>query len=209
MKNFLKTDRSLLFHVIFALVCGVLFGNFLGNRIITEDTLGVVADVYNHEVYIFQSGIYYDEVSAQFNANKMKELGYESVVVKEFNKYYVYHSIATSDSYLAHLETEFENQQMNYFVKKKILYTLIEKMGIDENDELLLQDYNFYYDTINYYLRMLKGQSVTFSDEYLALVNDSNMELFNNLNTLNNSLYSDLAERYELLVYKSLAETLM
>jgi hypothetical protein len=209
MKNFFKTDRSLLFHVIFALVCGVFFGNFLGNKIITEETLGVVADVYNHEVYIFQSGIYYDEISAQVNANQMKELGYEAVVVKELNKYYVYHSIATSDAYFEHLEGEFENQQLNYFVKKKVPYTMIEKLGLDENDELLLQDYDFYYETINYYLRMLKGQSVTFSDAYLAQINDSNMELFNNLNALNNNLYSDLSERYELLVYKSLAETLL
>ena len=209
MKTFFKTDRRFLYNVLFALILGVFFGNFLGNRIINEETLGVVADVYENEVYLIQSGIYYDELSAQVAANEIEELGVDSIIVKEYNKYYVYHDIARSESNFNEMVDLFDEQQIDYFIKERILFTLIEKFGLDENDQSMAAEYDFYFASMSYYITMLKGSSITFSDEYLAAVDNSNMQLFNNLNALNNNLYTELAPRYELLVYKTLAEILM
>lgn len=202
MKLF-STDRRLLLNVLFALALGIVFGNFLGNKIIREDTVGVIAIGFSDEIYLIQTGIYYDEMSANIAKNEMQKYDIDSVVVQEHNLFYLYHGVASDPKEFDEMVSLFQANQIDYFIKSKHLYKMLENLDTDS------PEYEFSYESINYYLYLVRNQSVKLDAGYVDLVNPGNLELFNNINTLNNNVQADISSEYKLYIYQNLAKLLM
>jgi hypothetical protein len=198
-----NAERKLVINIILALILGVGFGNFLGSKILSNDAIYVNADQYDDEVYILQTGIYYDELAATLALNEVKAKGINGLIVKEHNKYYIYHGISDKSSTFDELIKLFDQHQIDYFVKTKSMYTLLTHLDSES------VEYDFYYQSINYFLSLIRDQQVTLSNDYLDLLTEDNMDLFNHINSLNQNMDGQIAPITRLYIYQSLTDKLL
>lgn len=202
-----KIDLNILVSVILSITLGLLFTKFLDNTLITEKTLGV-GNIQDSKIYILHTGYFYDEQSAQNQRTKMRNLGFQAVIVKEFNRYYVYHEVGTKGQFTT-ITNKLNELKIEYFIREISFYPLLERLTLIEVDSIIEKDYLFFESTIAYYISMLNGVEVNFSNQYISLVHEGNRALFNELSILKANLYSDLNHYYALMVYKQLIEILL
>jgi len=203
MKNWFNSDSRIIFNVIIALIVGIIFGNFLGSSMLKNESIYANATNYTDDVYILSSGVYYDESNATWALNQLKLLGLMGIVVKEQDNYNIYLGISsTSDTFTEATEILEENQ-INYLIKSKKLYYMLSDYDPSSSE------YDFYYDSINYFLSLINNKQVVLSVDYIERVNIVNLELYNNINTLNGDLNSTYTPLYKLYVYKNLVDLLL
>ncbi len=203
MKNWFNSDSRIIFNVILALIIGVILGNFLGSSMISNEAIYANANNYTDDVYLLQSGVYYDESTATIALNQLKQLGLNGIVVKEHDNYYIYHGISVQTSSFTAMTKILDDNQINYLIKSKKLYYMLSDLDPKSSE------YSYYYNTINYYLSLVHNTHVVISDDYISSVTTSNLELYNNLNVLNEDLNNELAPLYKLYVYKNLVDILL
>ncbi len=203
MKNWFNSDTRIIFNVILALIVGIMFGNFLGNSMLKNEDIYANAINYSDDVYILQSGVYYDEETATSELNVLKQLGLIGIVVKEHDNYYIYHGISDNTSSFTNMTNILEENQINYLIKSKKLYYMLSDLDPSTSE------YEFYYDSINYYLSLIHDTGVVLTEDYSAGVNVVNLDLYNSINLLNNDLHSDLTPILKLYVYKNLVDLLL
>ncbi|QVK16973.1 hypothetical protein KHQ81_08715 [Mycoplasmatota bacterium] len=203
MKNWFNSDTRIIFNVILALIVGIIFGKFLGNSMLRNEAIYANATNYSDDIYILQSGVYYDESTATIALDQMKKLGLIGLVVKEHDNYYVYHGVSSNTESFTGMTQILEDNQINYLIKSKKLYYMLTDLD-PSSDE-----YKFYYDSINYYTSLIHKTQVQIDDDYINRVNVINLELYNNINILNNDLSSTSSPLYELYIYKNLVDLLL
>ncbi|MDF2699266.1 MAG: hypothetical protein K0Q49_822 [Haloplasmataceae bacterium] len=202
MKLF-RSDSRIIFNVIIALILGILFGNFLGGTILNNQAINVNAGQFDDEIFILQTGIYYDEMNATIGLNEVKALGLTGLVVKEHNIYYVYLGIAYRANLLDPLVEVLVENDIEYLVKSLDLYSLLE--GKDDTS----QEYYFYHQSIKHFISLIHDKEVVFSEQYKDSITDTNLVVYNHLIMLNYNVSSDRTPLYRLEVYKSLVDVLM
>ena len=195
MKKWFNSDSKVIFNIIIALILGIIFGNFLGNSMLGNEAIYAGALNYNDDVFILQSGSFYDETNAVNRLDQLKKLGLDGLVVKEGGYFYVYHMISCNYNSLTETLSAFAAHEVDYFVKNKKLYDLISDLNPKS------KEYDFYHTTINYYLSLINDTEVIFTDDYIAQYDVAIIDLYNYLNVLNSGLFSDKAEIYKLMVY--------
>lgn len=203
MKKWFNSDSRVFFNIILALIVGVIFGNFLGSSMLKNDAIYANANNYTDDVYILQSGAYYDELTATNALDEMKALGLNGIVVREHNNFNVYHGISTKMSNFDQYTKILQENDVNYLIKSRKLYYMLNDLDPSS------KEYEFYYDSINYYLSLIHDTNVVIQDDYIDQVSEVNLELYNNMNLLNESINTDLALIYKLYVYKSLVDILL
>lgn len=196
-------DIRIILNIIIAVIIGFVFGSFIRNSMLNYESIYASAYNYDDTIYLLQSGIYYDETNAHTALNELNQLGINGVIVKEHDRFYLYHQIATSLSDLTPLIKRLDELKINYFVKERILLDMISQFD-EETDE-----YEFYNQSINYFLTLLHLEPITFTDDYINSVSEVNLELYYNLSALNQSYQTSLAPTYNLYVYKSLVDLLL
>lgn len=203
MKKWFNSDTRIIFNVILALIVGIIFGNFLGSSMLKNEAIYANATNYSDDIYILQSGVYYDESTATNALNQLKYLGLIGLVVKEHDNYYVYHGISSNTDSFTEMTQILEENQIYYLIKSKKLYYMLSDLDPSSDD------YKFYYDSINYFISLINNTQVQLEDDYINSVNILNLELYNNLNILNGDLDSTSSPLYELYVYKNLVDLLL
>ncbi len=203
MKKWFNSDSRVFFNIILALIVGIIFGNFLGGSMLKNDAIYANANNYTDDVYLLQSGAYYNEETAMSALEEMKLLGLNGIVVRERNNFNVYHGISTKISSFDSYTKILQDNDINYLIKSRKLYYMLNDLDPSS------REYEFYYGSINYYLSLIHNRNVVIQDEYINQVSEVNLELFNNLNLLNESINTDLALLYKLYVYKNLVDILL
>lgn len=206
--HFWFQDRRIAIPIILAIATSILFGHFLGNLLMPVESLQVIGDLPDKDIYLLQSGVYVDEQTALFALAMIREKGVEGIVVKEFNHYYLYHDIATDPEQFNELTEIFDREGIPYLVKERNLYRYLERLN-DEHDPTLMQDYEFYLKSMEYYYHLLDHEPVEFGDEYLLRLSKTNHDVFNPLFLLNAVIHTPMATYYKLLVYRALSDALM
>ena len=204
--NFWFQDRRIAIPIIFAITMGILFGHLLGNILLSDESVNVIGKTPTKGIYLLQSQAFPEEATALYAQAKMREEGFETIVVKEFNHYYLYHAVSTDPNQFHTIINNFEEKGISYQVKEKMLHRYIEPM---KNDPDLIQDVQFYLTTIDYYIQLLDGETVNFSEEYVKNLSKTNIDIFHQLYLLHTIHHSPLSDYYELIVYKTIAEVLM
>lgn len=203
MKRWFNSDTRIIFNVVIALIVGIIFGNFLGSSMLKNESIYANAVNYADDVYVLQSGHYYDEYNANVALEELKKLGINGIVVREYSNYYVYHGIAVNTNTFTNITNTFEQNSITYLIKSKKLFYLLT--DLDPKSE----SYEFYYKTINYYLSLINNNEVVLTDDYIDKYDLTNLDLYNSLNMLNEGLYDENAEMYKLLVYRDLVDLLL
>lgn len=200
--KFLKSETKSIIYIVVALLLGIFFGNFLGNTMLNNDAILVNADTYSDEVYILESGIYYDEINATIALNEFKDLGLNGLVVKEYNKYHVYLGVSENLNDFDVTLLVFAEKNIDYFIRIKKLRMLINDLDANSSE------YKFYNQSMNYYISLLNDKQVILSQDYKDSITDDKMDIYNNILVLNNNLSSELAPLYKLYVYQSIIDRL-
>ncbi|HEY8364758.1 MAG TPA: SPOR domain-containing protein, partial [Haloplasmataceae bacterium] len=94
MRKWFNSDSTIIFNIIIALIVGIVFGNLLGSSMLKNEAIYANAVNYNDDVFILQTGHFYDESSANTFLEKLKKKGIDGLVVREGNNYFVYHAIS-------------------------------------------------------------------------------------------------------------------
>ncbi len=203
MKKWFSSDQRIIFNVIIALIVGIIFGNFLGSSMLRNEDLYANAVNYADDVYILQTGHYYDEGNATIALNEIKALGVDGIVVREYVNYYVYHGISANTNSFVEITNILDDNGINYLIKSKKLYYFLTDLD-PKSDE-----YKFYYKSINYLLSLIHNKNVVLTEDYTELVNIANLDLYNSINLLNEELHTEDAAMYKLLVYRNLVNLLL
>ncbi len=203
MRRFFTPEVKLLLQVGLALFLGIIFGNFLGRSMLTNDAIYANAVNYHDDVYLLQAAHYYDEAQANAFLNKLNQLGLQGLVVREYSSFFVYLGVSTNP-YAFEKECDIlTNHGYDYLIKTRKLYYYLSDLDANSNE------YTFYYMSINYYLSLLKNKQVIFTDKYIELVDVVKMDLYNSLQILNDGLTSDEVMLYKLLVYQNIVNLLL
>jgi hypothetical protein len=203
MKRWFNSDTRIIFNVVIALIVGIIFGNFLGSSMLKNESIYANAVNYADDVYVLQSGHYYDEYNANVALEELKKLGINGIVVREYSNYYVYHGIAVNTNTFTNITNTFEQNSITYLIKSKKLFYLLT--DLDPKSE----SYEFYYKTINYYLSLINNNEVVLTDDYIDKYDLTNLDLYNSLNMLNEGLATENREMYKLFVYRDLVNLLL
>lgn len=202
MRKWFNSDSTIIFNIIIALIVGIVFGNLLGSSMLKNEAIYANAVNYNDDVFILQTGHFYDESSANTFLEKLKKKGIDGLVVREGNNYFVYHAISINTNSFKEIMDKLEENQIYYLIKTKKLYYFLNDFDNKSNE------YAFYYATINYYLSLINNNNVILTDDYIEKFDVHNLDLYNSLNSLNSSLNSEDSEILKLYVYRNLVNLL-
>lgn len=202
MRKWFNSDSTIIFNIIIALIVGIVFGNLLGSSMLKNEAIYANAVNYNDDVFILQTGHFYDESSANTFLEKLKKKGIDGLVVREGNNYFVYHAISINTNSFKEIMDKLEENQIYYLIKTKKLYYFLNDFDNKSNE------YAFYYTTINYYLSLINNNNVILTDDYIEKFDVHNLDLYNSLNSLNSSLNSEDSEILKLYVYRNLVNLL-
>lgn len=201
-------DRRIAIPIIFGILIGMLFGHFLGNVLFVSDAIPVINPKPTATIYLLQTEVHTDEKAAHWAEMRMRELGFETIVVKEFSLYYLYHAVALNPSSFNPLIKRFENKGIPYQVKRKRLDQYLEPY-YDETDSHITKEIAFYLAIIHCYIERLAGKPISLNDEVFQHLTAPQIELVNQLYLLETTANTPLYDYYKLYVYKALAEILM
>lgn len=162
------------FGVLIGIIIGALFGYFIALRINPkENTKEAISDNPAGSIYLLQ--ITYGNNLNDIN-NTLKDVDFNYEIIEDKGTYYVYTSIAASDSILTSQKAEYISYGFNPIIKSSYILDWPNRYSNDPSK------HEFYTMAINNLINSIKGQAIVIPEKYLN--NPVDLEVFGNLSLL-------------------------